>query len=142
MSVLQTARARSDSTSRQIWGPAPSGVEGFSSAGSRARGAAEAARCAGDQGHFWEYHDLLFANQQSLAPDDLKRHASTLQLDPGQFAACLEQGAHRAEITADLEEGARHGIEATPTVFINGRPVIGAQPFDAYDKVIEEELSR
>ena len=109
---------------------------------SGARGAAEAARCAGDQGHFWEYHDLLFANQQSLAPDDLKRHAGTVKLDLDQFAACLERGVHRADVTVDLEEGARQGIEATPTVFINGRPVVGAQPLEVYEKLIEEELSR
>jgi protein-disulfide isomerase len=109
---------------------------------SQARGAAEAARCAGDQGHFWEYHDLLFANQQSLMPEDLNRHASAVKLDLEQFAACLARGVHRADITADLEEGTRQGVEATPTVFINGRPVVGAQPFDAYEKVIQEELSR
>lgn len=109
---------------------------------SQARGAAEAARCAGDQGHFWEYHDLLFANQHALTADDLKRHASTLKLELDRFVVCLERGMHRADVTVDLEEGTRQGIEATPTVFINGRPVIGAQPFDAYEKVIEEELSR
>jgi len=109
---------------------------------SQARGAAEAARCAGDQGHFWEYHDLLFANQQALTADDLKRHARMLRLDLDQFTVCIERGLHRADVTVDLEEGTRQGIEATPTVFINGRPVIGAQPFDAYEKVIEEELSR
>ena len=108
----------------------------------QARGAAEAARCAGDQGRFWEYHDLLFANQQSLTPNDLKRHAGTVKLDLDRFAACLEGGMYRAAIAADLEEGTRQGIEATPTVFINGRPVIGAQPFEAYDTVIEQELSR
>ena len=134
--VLTRLRDKYGDRLRLVWKDFPLPIH------SQARGAAEAARCAGDQGHFWEYHDLLFANQQSLAPDDLKRHAATMKLDPGQFAACLERGRHRAEITANLEEGTRQGIEATPTVFINGRAVIGAQPFDVYERVIEEELSR
>ncbi len=134
--VLTRLRDKYGDRIRLVWKDFPLPIH------SRARGAAEAARCAGDQGHFWEYHDLLFANQQSLAPDDLKGHAGTAKLDLDQFAACLERGVHRADITVDLEEGARQGIEATPTVFINGRPVIGAQPFETYEKVIEEELSR
>jgi protein-disulfide isomerase len=134
--VLTRLRDKYGDRLRLVWKDFPLPIH------SQARGAAEAARCAGDQGHFWEYHDLLFANQQSLAPDDLKRHAATMKLDLGQFAACLEQGRHRAEVTADLEEGTRQGIEATPTVFINGRAVIGAQPFDVYEELIQEELSR
>lgn len=133
--VLTRIREKYGDRLRLVWKDFPLPIH------SQARGAAEAARCAGDQGHFWEYHDLLFANQQSLAPDDLKRHAATMKLDLGQFAACVEGGRHRAEVTADLEEGTRQGIEATPTVFINGRAVIGAQPFDVYEKIIEEELS-
>jgi protein-disulfide isomerase len=134
--VLTRLRDKYGDRLRLVWKDFPLPIH------SQARGAAEAARCAGDEGRFWEYHDLLFANQQSLAPDDLKRHAATMKLDPGQFAACLERGRHRAEVAADLEEGTRQGLQATPTVFINGRAVIGAQPFDVYEKVIEEELSR
>jgi protein-disulfide isomerase len=134
--VLTRLRDKYGDRLRLVWKDFPLPIH------SQARGAAEAARCAGDQGRFWEYHDLLFANHQSLAPDDLKRHAATMKLDLGQFAACLERGRHRAEVTADLEEGTRQGIQATPTVFINGRAVIGAQPFDVYEKLIQEELSR
>ena len=134
--VLTRLRDKYRDRIRVVWKDFPLPIHG------QARGAAEAARCAGDQGHFWEYHDLLFANQQALTPGDLKRHATTLKLDLDQFAICLERGTHRVDVTADLEEGTRQGIEVTPTVFINGRPVIGAQPFDVYEKVIEEELSR
>ena len=134
--VLTRLRDKYGDRLRLVWKDFPLPIH------SQARGAAEAARCAGDQGRFWEYHDLLFANQQSLAPDDLKRHAATMKLDPGQFGACFERGRHRAEVAADLEEGTRQGIQATPTVFINGRAVIGAQPFELYEKLIEEELSR
>jgi protein-disulfide isomerase len=133
--VLTRLRDKYGDRIRVVWKDFPLAIH------SQARGAAEAARCAGDQGHFWEYHDLLFANQQALTADDLKRHAGTLKLDLDQFAVCIERGMHRADVTVDLEEGTRQGIDATPTVFINGRPVVGAQPFDAYEKVIEEELS-
>jgi protein-disulfide isomerase len=134
--VLTRLRDKYGERLRLVWKDFPLPIHGH------AHGAAEAARCAGDQGHFWEYHDLLFANQQSLTPDDLKRHAHTVKLDLDQFVACLERGTHRGDIAADLEEGTRQGIEATPTVFINGRPVVGAQPLEVYEQVIEEELSR
>jgi protein-disulfide isomerase len=134
--VLRQLRAKYGDRLRLIWKDFPLPIH------SRARGAAEAARCAADQGRFWEFHDVLFANQQALGPDDLKRHAKATELDVDQFGQCIDRGAHRSEISADLEEGARQGVEATPTVFINGRVVIGAQPLGAYETVIEEELSR
>lgn len=109
---------------------------------SHARSAAEAARCAADQGRFWEYHDVLFANQQALASADLIRYAAATRLDATAFATCLDAGAHRSAIAADLEEGARQGVQATPTVFINGRAIVGAQPLAAYEMAIDEELSR
>jgi protein-disulfide isomerase len=134
--VLAQLRAKYGEQVRFVWKDFPLPIH------SHARGAAEAARCAADQMRFWEYHDLLFASQQALAPGDLRRHARTAGLDVDRFAKCLEAGTHQAGIAADLEEGMRQGVEATPTVFINGRAVVGAQPIDAYEKVIEEELSR
>lgn len=134
--VLKQLRAKYGDRLRLVWKDFPLPIHG------QARGAAEAARCAADQGRFWEFHDLLFANQQALNPDDLKRHAKAAGLDVDRFGPCIERGAHRGEIAADLEEGARQGVDATPTVFINGRIVIGAQPLGAYEKVIDEELSR
>ena len=133
--VLKQLRAEYPDRLRLVWKDFPLAIHG------EARGAAEAARCAADQGRFWEYHDLLFANQQALTPDDLKRHARTAGLDETRFLACVEHGTHRGEIAANLEEGARQGVEATPTVFINGRPIVGAQGIDAYERVILEELT-
>ena len=134
--VLGQLRAKYQGRLRLVWKDFPLPIHG------QARGAAEAARCAADQARFWEFHDALFANQQALGPDDLTRHATTTGLDIDRFRTCVNGGAHRSEITADLEEGARQGVEATPTVFVNGRAVIGAQPIDVYEKVIDEELSR
>ena len=104
--------------------------------------AAEAARCAGEQGKFWLYHDRLFANQQNLEVDQLKRHAADLGLASSAFDACLDGGKLAPQVREDLLAAQTHGVTATPTFFINGRPLSGAQPFDAFKRVIDEELER
>ncbi len=108
----------------------------------QARRAAEAARCAQDQGRFWEYHDLLFAEAPKATPEELKRYAEKVGLDLAKFEPCLTGGTHRAAVQRDLDEGSRLGITGTPAFFINGRPLDGAQPLEAFVRVIEEELSR
>lgn len=106
-----------------------------------ARGAAEAAVCAHDQGQFWRYHDKLFANSESLAPKDLIQYATELGLNTAQFDLCVRAGTHRAKVSADIEEGKRLGVESTPTVFVNGRMTAGAAPLEVFDRIIREELS-
>ena len=103
--------------------------------------AAEAANCAQEQGRFWEYHDTLFANQDALAVEDLKRHAAALGLNAAEFDTCVDEGKFRDRVQRDMDEGNRYGVSSTPTVFINGRPVIGAVPLEAYDRIIREELA-
>jgi len=102
--------------------------------------AAEAARCAGEQGKFWEYHDLLFDSQNQTTTADFKRFAEQLKLDPASFGQCLDSGKHQAAVEADVQDGARFGITGTPTFFINGRILVGAQPLENFKKVIEAEL--
>jgi protein-disulfide isomerase len=104
--------------------------------------AAEAGACANDQGKFWPMHDKLFANQSKLAVTDLKQHATDLGLDAEAFGACLDSGKHAAEIKKSVEEGQRYGLSGTPSFFINGRLIVGAQPFDGFAQVIDEELER
>lgn len=104
--------------------------------------ASEAAHCASDQGKYWEMHDRLFENQRALEVPALKQHAVALGLDAAAFDECLDSGKHADVVDADLEEGRRMGIESTPTLFVNGRPVVGAQPYDYFVSVIEEELAR
>jgi protein-disulfide isomerase len=106
----------------------------------QARPAAEAARCAQDQGKFWEYHDLLFTNAPRASADDLRRYAAQIGLDMPAFERCVSNGVHRATVQRDREEGARLGVRGTPAFFINGRHLEGAQPVDAFVRVIEEEL--
>jgi protein-disulfide isomerase len=102
----------------------------------------EAAACAAEGGQFWAMHDRLFANQARLEVADLKRYATEIGLDEQAFAACLDSGRRADRRERDLEEGLHHGVTATPAFFINGRMLMGAQPFEAFVDVIDDELER
>ena len=106
-----------------------------------AQSAAEAARCAGEQGKFWEYRDALFqANQISV--DMHKGVAESLGLDSEPFLACLQSEKYRDAVQADSKEAQELGIGGTPTFVINGIVLAGAQPFEEFTRVIESELRR
>jgi protein-disulfide isomerase len=104
--------------------------------------AGEAAHCAGDQGKYWELHDVLFNKQQELQLDDLKRHAIELGLNTATFNQCLDSSKYEARVREGLAEGSALGVNSTPTIFINGRRLSGAQPFEVFAAVIDEELAR
>ena len=104
--------------------------------------AAEAAQCANEQGQFWPYHDRLFADQSKLAGGDLKASAAALGLDAARFNACVDSHKFKARVDADMQAGNEAGVNGTPAFFINGRMVSGAQPFDVFKKIIDDELSR
>lgn len=104
--------------------------------------AAEASHCAAAQDGYWPYTARLFENQQAQAVPDLIRYAGELGLDRAKFAACLDSTIYRVRVRAGLEAGARLGVSATPTLFVNGRVVHGAQPFDTLAEVIDDELDR
>ncbi len=105
-----------------------------------AQKAAEAAECADDQGQFWAYHDMLFENQQALGVAKLKEYAQDLGLDMEEFNDCLDSGKFADEVNADLEDGADAGVSGTPAFFIEGELVSGAQPFEAFARVIDAAL--
>lgn len=109
-----------------------------------AQKAAEAAECANRQGQFFPYHDMLFANMKSdgtgLNNPDLKKYASDLGLDTASFNQCLDSGATAEIVKKDFEVGSKAGVSGTPTIFINGKEVVGALPFAEFEKVIEAEL--
>ena len=107
-----------------------------------ARPAAEAAACAGEQGQFWPYHDLLFANPSKLSDADLKQHASALGLNTGQFNSCVDTHKPKGLIDADVKAGEEAGVNGTPAFYINGRMLSGAQPYDLFKRIIDEELER
>jgi len=102
----------------------------------------EAARCADHQGKFWAYHEALYASTRKSTSEELKAHAEAVGLDVGAFERCLTSGTHRAEVLQDVNEGSRVGVKATPTFFINGRPLVGAQPLERFIQVIDDELAR
>lgn len=107
--------------------------------------AALAAECADDQGLFWEYHDLLFENQRTA---DLSNEESLVSLasqmdglDTETFATCLQEREHEQEVLNDFNDGRSHGVSGTPTFFINGQRLVGAQPIVAFQSVIDEILA-
>lgn len=104
--------------------------------------ASEAALAAGEQGKFWEMSEKLFANQQKLKRADLDGYAGEIGLDMGRFAASIDSGKFKAQIAADQAEAAKFGARGTPTFFINGRKLRGAQPFAAFKTVIDEEVKK
>jgi protein-disulfide isomerase len=104
--------------------------------------AAEAARCAADQGKFWEFHDRLFGNQQALQPDDLKRYATETGLDAAKFNECFDSSKFAERVRDGVAMGTRLGVNSTPTMYVNGRLVSGAQPYEVISGIIDEELSR
>lgn len=105
--------------------------------------AAEAGECAADQEAFWPYHDLLFAQlaqgNGNFSRENLKQFAAELDLDTATFNECLDSGKYTDLIRDQTMDARSIGIQSTPTFLINGRPFIGAQPFDAFQQVIEAE---
>jgi protein-disulfide isomerase len=108
----------------------------------QARQAAEAARCAHEQGKFWEYHDKLYANSPKAGADDLKSYAKEVSLNVDSFDRCFASGKYKTVVQQDLNEGAQLGLTGTPTFFINGREISGNQPLEAFEAIIDEELAR
>jgi protein-disulfide isomerase len=102
----------------------------------------EAARCAGEQGKFWLYHDLAFERAPAATPANLREFAAEVGLEAAAFSQCLDSHKHRAAVAADMEAGGKLGITGTPTFFINGALFVGNQPPAEFQRVIERELGR
>lgn len=114
-----------------------------------ATAAAMAAQCAADQGKYWEYHDRIFREQDKGTDDvvrfkaaDLKKWGAAIRLDAAAFNACVDSARYQDEVAKDYADGIAVGIQGTPTFFINGRFVGGAQSFPVFKKIIDEELAR
>ncbi len=103
--------------------------------------AAEASRCAGEQGQFWEYHDLLLEHPNKLTRESLVEQARGLKVDEKQFDSCLSSGKYQAQIEQDRQLGLRAGLTGTPGFFINGNMLSGNLPQEAFERTIEAELA-
>jgi protein-disulfide isomerase len=108
----------------------------------RSLAAARAARCAGEQGHFWEYHRNLLLSPGDMEDADLQKRAAEMGLDAAKFGTCAASERFDADIHRASESGQSLGIDSTPTFFINGRRLVGAVPADDFAEVIDEELAR
>ena len=104
--------------------------------------ASEAALAAGAQGKFWEMHDALFENQRAISRADIEKYAASIGLDVAKFKAELDSGKHKKAIEADQAVANKFGARGTPNFFINGRKLVGAQPFEQFKKVIDEEIEK
>jgi protein-disulfide isomerase len=111
----------------------------------QAQKAGEAAQCAFEQDLFWDYHDLLFEKQQewsaAIGVAKFKEYAATLNLDTEEFNNCLDTDKYAMEVGDDLNAGQEVGVTGTPTFFINGRKLVGAQPFTSFQNIIDQELA-
>jgi len=107
-----------------------------------AKPAAIAARCAGQQGKFWVYHDRLFDSQGSLGSDSLLRHGRDVELDMTAFSTCLESPEMARAVAADMADGRRYGVSGTPAIFINGIKLIGLLPMPLLQAIIDSEIAR
>lgn len=110
---------------------------------------AEAAECANDQGKFWEYHDLLYQKQAEkgtgtieYTKDDIKTWMSELGIDAETFNQCVDGGTHTQAVKDDATYAATVGVQATPSFFVNGQKVEGAQPFAVFKTLIDQELAK
>jgi len=107
-----------------------------------AQKASESAECAGEQGKFWEMHDMLFEKGVSGGVSSFKQFASSIGLDSNKFNECLDSGKMEEEVKKDMQDGTAVGIIGTPGFIINGQLVSGAQPFENFKQVIEAELAK
>lgn len=108
-----------------------------------AQKAGEASLCARDQGKFWDLHDKMFENQKNLSVDGLKAMAGEIPgLDAGAFGQCLDDGRRAELVEADVEAGSKIGVSGTPAFFVNGRMLAGAPSYEAFAKLIDDELAR
>lgn len=109
--------------------------------------AAEASECANEQSKFWEFHNYLYnhqgpENSGAFAKDKLIGFATSLGLNTDQFSSCLNSDKYAKQVADDLAAGQKAGVNGTPTTFLNGQPLVGAQPYSAFKTLIDQELSK
>ena len=107
-----------------------------------AMGAAKALQAAGRQGKAWEMHDAMFANNKALRRTDLERYAAEIGLDVGRFARDMDDPAVKEEVLADQRVAAAVGATGTPTLFVNGRKIVGVPALETLTEMVRQEIRR
>lgn len=128
-------------------GKARFGYIHFAFLGPESQWAAEASECAADQDRFWEYHDLLFVKlsgeeRVTFSKNNLKKFAGEIGLDQKQFDTCLDEGKFASVVSEQTGFSRQLGVQSTPSFLVNNRPLIGAQPFSAFQELIEAALDQ
>jgi protein-disulfide isomerase len=134
--TLQRIRAEYGDDVRLVFKHMPLGIH------AHAEDAAVAAEAAHRQGKFWEMHNALFANQRDLSPERLAAHAKQIGLDAERYQKDVASPDVRKRVTDDLAEAEKLGVSGTPGFFVNGRFLSGAQPFESFKRLIDEELAK
>jgi protein-disulfide isomerase len=110
--------------------------------------AANAAECANEQGKFWDMHNYFYKNQPDESDtsmyntDKLTEIAETLGMNTDQFRSCLDTNKYNDKVSADFSEGQKVGVTGTPTIFVDGTPLVGAQPYESFKQLIDAELAK
>jgi len=132
---LEQILAKYDGKVRLVWKDYPLSNHG------RAMPAAVAAHCAGEQGKYWEMSKLLLANQHAVSDADVAGYAMDLDLKAEPFQACMTSGRQEPIVQEDLRQGKALDVRSTPTFFVNGVVVFGAQPYALFESLVERELA-
>lgn len=109
--------------------------------------AGNAVECAQEQNHFWDMYDYLYKNQppesdtSMYTADNLSQIAGTLGMDQGQFKSCMDTSKYQKNVDADMADGQKVSVTATPTFFINGKQILGAQPYASFKTLIDAALA-
>jgi protein-disulfide isomerase len=105
--------------------------------------AAEAAQCAHEQGKFWEFHDLIYDNDNpgAISKNELKAYAAKVELDMDKFNACVDSHRYQAKVNNQQHEAFEAGFKGTPAFLVNGKPMVGVQRFEVFEKVIDSLLA-
>jgi len=107
-----------------------------------AQPAAEAANCAGDQDAYWQFQDAIFSGLYGYGESAYTQYAEDLGLEMDSFTTCVANRDHEAEVLEDYSDAIQLGVQSTPTFFINGTQLVGAQPFETFQNLIESALSK
>jgi len=104
--------------------------------------ASEATECAGEQGKFWEMHDIIFENQTAMTVDNLKSYAKNIGLSSSEFDTCLDDSKYSSKVQQHMQAAQSAGITGTPGTFVNGQLIKGAYPFDTFKQAVDAELAK